>query len=81
VDNLPDGYDTIVGERGVTLSGGPEAALSPSRGPCCAIPSILVLDDATSSVDMETEFLIQQALEVLIARAHNLHRGIPAPHG
>ena len=59
---LPDGYDTWVGERGVTLSGGQKQRVAIART-LLLDPSILVLDDSTSSVDMETEYLIQQALD------------------
>jgi ATP-binding cassette subfamily B multidrug efflux pump len=64
VESLPFGYDTEVNERGTTLSQGQRQLLSFARA-LIADPRILILDEATSSVDTETEKLIQQALETL----------------
>jgi ABC-type multidrug transport system fused ATPase/permease subunit len=62
---LPDGYDTWVGERGITLSGGQKQRVAIART-LLMDPRILILDDSTSSVDTETEYLIQQTLAQLM---------------
>jgi ATP-binding cassette subfamily B protein len=64
VTNLPDGYDTMVGERGVKLSGGQRQRVAIARA-VLRDPEVLVLDEATSDVDTETEMLIQRSLDDL----------------
>ena len=64
VASLPDGYDSVVGERGVTLSGGQKQRIAIARA-LLKNPKILILDDSTSSVDTQTEYEIQRALEEL----------------
>lgn len=66
VATMPDGFDTLIGERGVKLSGGQKQRISIARAVLKDSP-ILILDEATSSIDTETEMLIQQALQRLIA--------------
>jgi ATP-binding cassette subfamily B protein len=62
---MTDGYETLVGERGVTLSGGQRQRVAIARA-LLMDPRILILDDSTSSVDSQTEYLIQQALQRLM---------------
>ena len=64
IEQLPDGYDTMVGERGVKLSGGQRQRIAIARA-VLQDPAILVLDEATSDVDTETEMLIQRSIDRL----------------
>jgi ATP-binding cassette subfamily B protein len=65
IASLPDGYDTVVGERGLTLSGGQRQRVTIART-LLTDPSILILDDSTSNVDAETEVLIRKAIDALL---------------
>ena len=63
--SFPEGYETRVGERGITLSGGQRQRVTIARA-LLLDPRILIMDDSTSSVDTETEYLIQQALAAVL---------------
>lgn len=70
IDVLADGYDTVVGQRGVTLSGGQRQRIAIARA-LLVKPKVLILDDSTSAVDIETEVKLQDALDRLIADSKN----------
>ena len=77
--DLPDGYDTVVGNRGYRLSGGEKQRLAIARV-ILKDPRILVLDEATSSLDSQSEALIQEALERIMVGPHQPGDRAPAQH-
>jgi ATP-binding cassette subfamily B protein len=70
IAGLPDGYDTVIGQRGVTLSGGQCQRIAIARA-LLVNPKVLILDDSTSALDFETEIRLQDALDRLIAASGN----------
>ena len=79
VRSLPDGYDTVIDDEGGTVSAGEKQLITIARA-FLADPSLLILDEATSSVDTRTEVLVQRAMAALRSRPHELRHRPPALH-
>ena len=77
VHSLPDGYDTVIDEEGSNVSAGEKQLITIARA-FIAKPSILILDEATSSVDTRTELLVQQATAVLRSDRTSFRHRAPA---
>lgn len=77
IRTLPEGYDTRVGQRGVNLSGGQRQRIAIARA-LLVKPRVLILDDSTSAVDIETEIRLQDALDRLMAETHSSTRFVVA---
>ena len=79
IKRLPQGYDTVIGEDGGRLSQGQKQLLCITRIMLC-LPPMLILDEATSSIDTRTELKIQHAFTTMMDGRTSIHRGAPPVH-